>query len=621
MLRMINSFSFWALVSFTTLLALQASPVTGEVVAFLAGAIWCGFAAHAFLLGLFVEGALGRLPRFLMIIPIGVYGGYYVMYVEQGREIEAKDAQLQMSNPSMVLQFDPAVHSLVVPSRQAEHLATHYDVAATYELNPNFQPTGYMSHRLLDEAQCSSARGAQARLHAERVSPALVGNLVGPVEFEGGPHDERFVPGVCVLNFPEQPPLQQIVVTRRGDQAITDGERAIIDQFVDFSLNGQVFATYRTASVWRLPAFPIMFVIGCGPKIRADRSCVADLEPKTYELIDGTPKGVDKRLHDSPESIVLGLRKYAWTDYANFKGDSSWSALIDRIGRYPQEQADYKVERNAALLRQFVEFVQDTGVETTGKGAFLDIVYKGRTAPPSGMLGAILEKPEQLILLRDAIASRFVQLADANIIMNNHWFRLLESTLIELPRDSYATMADKQVSQMLDALGANRGWDYFEHLYLRMADAGPRALSFYEGELSKLRGRDRIPAVLAICRIGEANDDTRAVLRKEFLESSKSDSADDEVIMNSAVYVTLLKLGDPAAVDGYPTNFKREDVIGWYEAVRQQKGRTDIGPNNCNSWVRQGPRDAGWSRRLPSSLRPGLIYNSDAKAWTNAATN
>ena len=127
--------------------------------------------------------------------------------------------------------------------------------------------------------------------------------------------------------------------------------------------------------------------------------------------------------------------------------------------------------------------------------------------------------------------------------------------------------------------------------------------------------------MLAICRIGEANDDTRAVLRKEFLESSKSDSADDEVIMNSAVYVTLLKLGDPAAVDGYPTNFKREDVIGWYEAVRQQKGRTDIGPNNCNSWVRQGPRDAGWSRRLPSSLRPGLIYNSDAKAWTEAVTN
>jgi len=612
MLRMTNSFSLWALVAFIALLALQSSPVTGDTLMFLVGGVCCGFAAQAFLLGLFVEAALRRLPRFLMIIPIGAYGGYYVMYVQQGREIAAKAAQLQMSNPSLVLQFDPAVHSLVMLSGEAEHLATHYDVPATYELNANFQPEGYMSHRLLDQAQCARASGAQATLRAQGVSPALAGGLV-PIEFAGGPLNDRFIPGVCALNFPEKPPLQQIVVTRRGDDAIAARKRAIMEQFVDFSLNGHVFTTYRTASVWRLPALPAIFVIGCWPN-SGRRSCVADFEPKTYEVIDGTPEGVDKTLHDSPESILLGLRKYAWTDYANFKGGSRWSTLIDRIDHYPQEQADYKIEHNADLFRQFVEFVHDTGIETAGRGVFLN---RGKPAPPAGMPSAILDKPDQLIPLGNAIATRFIQLAKADIIINSQWLRLLERSLIELPRDSYATMPEQQVRQMLDALGSDRGWDYFRPLDLRMADAGPRTLSFYEGELSKLQGQDRVPAVLAICRIGEANDDTRATLRKEFIESSKSDWADGNVIINSSVYVTLLKLGDPA-VDAYPTNFKREDVIGWYDAVRRGKGRTDIGPNNCNSWTRPRAQDASWIRRLPSSLLPRLIYNSDEKAWNEA---
>jgi hypothetical protein len=623
MLRMTKSFSFWALVAVIALLALQASPGIGNVMMFLGGAILCGFAVQVFLLGLLVEGALGRLPRFVMIIPLGAYGGYYVMYVEQGREIAAKAAQLQMSNPSLVLQFDPAVHSLVMPSGQAEyratHLATHYDVPATYHLNPNF---GYIAHGLLDQAQCARARGAQASLRAQGVSPALAFGLVRSVDFGGGPLNDRYVPGVCGLSFPESPPLQQIVVTRRGDDAVWERKRAIIDQFIDFSLDGQVFATYRTASVWRLPALPTIFVIGCGPKPNSgQRVCIADFEPKTHEVIDGTPKGVDKTVRDSPESIVLGLRKYALTDYANFQGDGRWSTLIDRVGHYPQEQADYKREHNADLFSQFVEFVHDTGVETTGKGVFIDIVYKGKTAPPSGMPGAIFEKPEQLIPLRDAIANRFIELANAKIIMRNQWFKLLERSLVELPRESYASMPDQEVSRMLDALGSDRGWDYFRFLYLRMADAGPRTLRFYEGELSKWRGQDRVPAVLAICRIGEANDDARAILRKGLMESAKSEWADGAVIINSSMYVTLLKLGDPAAVDAYPTNFKREDVISWYDAVRQGKGRTDIGPNNCDSWARTGSRDARWIRRLPSSLRPGLIYSSDDKAWIEAATN
>jgi hypothetical protein len=182
-----------------------------------------------------------------------------------------------------------------------------------------------------------------------------------------------------------------------------------------------------------------------------------------------------------------------------------------------------------------------------------------------------------------------------------------------LPRDAYATMPDETVKQLLDTLASDRGWDYFSYLYIRMGDAGPRALSFYEQDLSRLQsqGRDAIPAILAICRIGEASEQAKAILRTKFIQSSKSDTYDDFVRINSAIFVTLLKLHDSTVVDAYPTNFRRDSIVSWYDAVRRGRGQTDIGPNNCRGW--------DWAQRhRPSSLQPGLVFEDSG--WTEART-
>lgn len=622
MSRVKRLFSFWAFVAFIALLALQWLPLPGIYLMFLGGALWCGLAVQAFLLGLLVEAALGSVPRFLIVVPLAAYGGYYFMYVKQGREIAAKAQQMQTSNPSLVRKFDPAVNSLVLPRDQAELLASRYDVPVTYETNPNFKPQGYISHRLLDAEQCAKARDVQAKLRAQKVFVAL--NLVVPVRFDQGYDNGSFrnpdvIKDACVLNFPETPPLPPLVVTHRGDDEIWKRKHEIMEQFVDFSLNGEIFATYATASVWRLSPFPLLF-IGCYLNdAKPSWDCFADFK-RNYEVIDGTPKTVDKAAFDTSASIVLGLRKYTRADYADFKADSGWSDLIGRIEDYPQDQVKFRAEQQAELFAQFADFVHDNGVETTGKGVFIDLVYKGKPAPPGGMNAAILEKPEQLIPLRDAIAARFVQLVQAKIGVNNGWFRLLDRSLVELPRESYVSMPDDEVSQILAALAANRGWDYFRSLYVRMADAGSRTLSFYESELSKLTLQRRVPLALspelAICRLGQAGEDTRAILRTEFIESAKSDKYVDNVVVNSAVFVTLLKLGDATAVDNYPVNYTRADVVGWYEAVRQKKGETDIGPNNCEGWKRPEFRDVHWRQRLPPALRPGLLYKD--KAWVEA---
>jgi len=617
--RLTSLFSVWALIAFAVLGLLQLFPYTGVILMVLGGALWCGLAVQAFLIGLGVEAALGRVPRFLLVVPLAAYAGYYVMYLQQTREIHAKAEQLRASNPSLVLPFDPTQHSLVLPQMHAQLVAGHYDVPMTYDANPNFKPEGFVSHRLLNRQQCTDATAAQARLRAQRSRAAF--GLVTQVRVEDGAITPTYIKDVCLLNFPEKPPLQQIVVTRRGDDAVWRRERGILEQTTDFSLDGKLFATYHTASVWRLSPFPLL-LIGCALNSGAPSwDCFANFN-HALEVINTTPDNVDSARYDLPESIVLGLRKYLPNDYVEFRGDGRWQAFIQQIDNYPQQQAEFDSDHKADLFSQFVEFVHDNAVETTGTGVFINIVYKGTVAPPGEMEPAVLAAPEKLIPLRDAIAARFLQLTRASIGVNNKWYRLLDKSLVALPRDSYASMPDDEVSQLLDALGSSRGWDYFRELYLRMTDAGPRTLSFYERELSRLQNRGASKSLvpeLAICRLGQADEPTKEILRKEFTDTSKTDRFDDPVEHNSAVFVTLLRLGDASVAQGAPAAFQREDVVGWYDAVRQGKGQTDVGPNNCNGWERSGFRDMNWWRRFPPPLRASLIYQD--KAWVEAKAN
>jgi hypothetical protein len=617
--RFKSLFSFWALIAFAALGLLQLFPYTGIFLMMLGGALWCGIAVHAFLIGLGAEAALGRVPRFLLVVPLAAYAAYYVMYLQQPIEIHAKTQQLRAANPSLVMPFDSARYSLVLPKLHAQLVAGHYEVPATYDAEPNFRPEEFVSHRLLNRQQCADAAAVQARLRAQRSRTAF--GLVMPVRVEDGALIPTYIKDVCLLNFPEKPPLQQIVVTRREDGAVWRRPRGILEQSTDFSLDGKVFATYRTASVWRLPPLPVLF-IGCGLNSGAPSwDCFADFN-RALEVINTTPENVDGARYDLPESIVLGLRKYVPNDYVEFKGDSRWQAFIEQIDSYPQQQTEFNSNRKVDLFSQFAEFVHDSSVETSGTGVFINIVYKGGVTPPAEMEGAVLERPEKLVPLRDAIVARFVQLTRTSIGVNNKWYRLLEKSLVALPREAYTDMPDDEVNELLDALGSSRGWDYFRELYLRVTDAGPRTLSFYERELAKLqngRASKSLAPELAICRLGQADEPTRELLRKKFAATSQTDKFDDPVDRNSAVYVTLLRLGDAAVVQGAPSGFQREDVVSWYDAVRQRKGQTEVGPNNCNGWGRSGFRDMNWWRRFPPSLRASLVYQD--KAWVEAKEN
>jgi hypothetical protein len=113
MRRITRLVSFWAFLLFAALVALQVFPYTGVFLMIVGAAFVTGLVLHVFLIALFVEAFVGRLPRYLIAIPIAAYSAYYAAFIQQTWKIAHKSAELRASNPGQVLKFDPDSQSLV----------------------------------------------------------------------------------------------------------------------------------------------------------------------------------------------------------------------------------------------------------------------------------------------------------------------------------------------------------------------------------------------------------------------------------------------------------------------------------------------------------------------------
>ena len=70
MRRITRLVSFWAFLLFAALVALQVFPYTGVFLMIVGAAFVTGLVLHVFLIALFVEAFVGRLPRYLIAIPM-----------------------------------------------------------------------------------------------------------------------------------------------------------------------------------------------------------------------------------------------------------------------------------------------------------------------------------------------------------------------------------------------------------------------------------------------------------------------------------------------------------------------------------------------------------------------
>ncbi len=552
----------WALIAFFALLALQAFPLTGIFLMLFGASLFAGLLAHAVLILMFIEAAIGAAPRILMIVPILAYGGYYAAYFEQGIEIARKSAELKATNPGRILDFAPDAYSLVLP--EAGQFVDSHAVSVAYEPNKNFQPEGYVSHRLMTSEECKGVRrDTQNKIFA-----------LGVI-FDGA-----IQRGVCDLRFPKRPPHKIVSIAKLGDQEIWKRKWTIGEDAYEASVDGAVIGRFRTASVGRLPLLP-MFGIGCGLVDNpASWSCGADFV-RAFTPIDSIPDKLDHARFDGPVSAMLGIAKYTTGDLQAFHG-------------YPS---------NADVMKQVGEIRQQTEDDVF---ATLDAIVKGEDRKLPVDLGyAIAQNPERLAAFAGGMAERFVALEQTPGDASRERLGIsaaLAAGMAALPRDSFDAISRRIFSVMRTPDGRKEAVRWFPTLYIRAADAGPDTLSFYKAQFAAndFKPNDRALPALALCRIGTADAEVVAEMKRRYSEAGDDATRGDGY--RTALFVALRKFGEQ---DFLQANHKSAspETASWFEAVLAGKGQTAIGPNNCM------PEEWPFADYLPAVMAPSLRYS------------
>ena len=522
-----RSGSTTALIALGILLALLAIPPLSFPLMVFGVPLLAGLLVHIALIAFAAEALTGRGPREFILIPILAYGGYYAVYAYEGYTIASKAAELRAANPGQVFTFDPSQHSLV--ASDALNFAQTHKVPVVYEPNPN-SPDQHLAYRLVARASCGTRGDSQGRV------------MWMSVRFE-----DKFQSGVCILRMPEAPRHKVVYATRRGDDEVWKRKTGIMVQSTDIIFDGAIVGVYRTASVWRLPRFPMM-AIGCGlsksPKWDCGVEFVRNLIP-----VDTVPNHVDRAAYDTPLSVMLGLRRYTAADLSNFKGYPQDTAPLARAAEEPA-----RVENEVfAVLQQLLD----------GQNP----------QPPHNMGYALALNPQRLAPLAGAMAKRFA--------------------IAALPRSAFSEIA----GTIFDLVHKPFVADRYRVLYLRAADAGVRTLDFYKQPILALPATPflRPLPVLAICRIGQADAETIAELKRRYLEPQP----DSFHGMKSILLVTLIKLGEEpfvrANIEMIPA--RQRD---WANAVLAGEGLTETGPNNCmgETW--------NWTSYLAPIMAPSL---------------
>jgi hypothetical protein len=552
----------WALIAFLALLALQAFPLIGIFLMLFGAALFAGLLAHAVLILMFVEAATGAAPRILMLVPILAYGGYYVAYFEQGTEIARKSAELKATNPGRILNFTADAYSLVLP--EAEQFVDSHAVPVVYEPNKNFQPERYVSHRLMTSEECNGVGiDAQNKIFALGVT------------FDGA-----FERGVCDLRFPERPPHKIVSIAKLGDQEIWKRKWTIGEDAIEASVDGAVIGRFRSASVWRLPSLP-MFGIGCGLIDNPPSwSCGADFV-RTSTAIAAIPDTLDSARFDGPVSVMLGIPRYAEKDLREFHG-------------YPE---------NANVLKQVGEIRQQSEDDVF---ATLEAIIKGEDRKLPVDLGyAIAQNPERLAAFAGGMAERFVALERTPGDASRERLAIsaaLATGMTALPRDSFDAISRRIFDVMRTPEGREEAVRWFPPLYIRAADAGPDTLSFYKAQFAAndFKPYDRALPALALCRIGAADAEVVAEMKRRYSEAGDDAAQGDGY--RTALFVALMKFGEQDFLRANH-NAASPETASWFEAVLANKGQTAAGPNNCM------PEEWPFAAYLPSVMAPSLRYS------------
>jgi hypothetical protein len=604
--KLLHSFSFLIGVALAALTALQLPPVPGVILMMFGAAYLAGLLAQAFLVSLFVEAAVGRIPRAFAVIPIVAYGAYYVAYFQESWQLQVAQRASQTETPEVALRFDPATQSLVVSGAAA--FVSRYDVPVAYEADPKVKLEGYEAYRLLPADQCAIA-------HASYAMPGLSRLL---------PRDPRNISNdhACVYATPERPPLPRITVVNRiaGDD-IWRRKPGIVETGVYVERDGKPVASYRTgAYAWRLTPFPQPY-IGCFLDDAAPAwRCAAGFARSLTKVgrVDAT-KG-DASVFAAVAGM-LGIREVPTIDgLLAPRPVAGLDALLQKLPKLqspqPAEQRSNFGERpgDDDLFAAFAGFLTSDAYPTIKWQDETLLVVDGSDSPSPELKDAVLRDPARLVALRDPMIAKLSAMHAHGVSRVSDWVRMVERALTIMPKAAFIAIPDDSLASLLqylrDSNGRKRGG-----LYVRAADAGKRALSFYSYDLTAhgpgWSGSDYPD--LAICRIGEIDDASRQGLRVGYLDflprPRDNGRLHAPLEFGAALFLSLLATGDEQFLRDHPFSGIDEFDRQWFELQLDGKGRVDGRPNNCQVIDSENQQD--------DPRGPGLTGNG--YQWTETA--
>jgi hypothetical protein len=239
--------------------------------------------------------------------------------------------------------------------------------------------------------------------------------------------------------------------------------------------------------------------------------------------------------------------------------------------------------------------------EDAAFGALRDII-SGRSPPLSWRTSFLIaSNPSRLAPFAAGMTKRFLDLSQigaVDIPGRLEQIRVLVAGIVALGSAEFATVQDL----LSDFAGKDNSIrDTYPLLYIRLADAGPKMYSIYRDQFlaQNATRRERLLAVIAICRIGQADRELIAAINSEWAKFDSGELKDNNY--QTALFVALLKLWQVSTVknSGRPTS---QISKGWYEAVLGGRGKTDAGPNNCMPM--EWPEDT----YVPGVLAPRLKW-------------
>lgn len=528
----------WTFILFSVaavLFLLQVLPMPGIYLMIFGAAFWTGLLLTAGLIAMGVEAHLRRIPRFLILVPIVVFGGYYGVAIWQRVEMFLVERQLQAENPSHAVMFDPAVHDLVVDD--AASFVRSSAIAAAFARASTSQPEGFVKTHAVENGSCAALKDAVARQPGRRVQVSQ--NIPR--------HSGEEMP--CFVAMPARPERQVIEIIDQPAAPVTwPGGIAISEHRM--SLNAQAIATYRTGRTRLLSLFPKAYV-GCALiSSKPAWECGATLLRVGYQL-DVAPGGIDRAHYPHVANILLGI-PVRQDGAGPFADGAILLASVEEDGK------------------KYADLVFDDLFATMDEADYM---------PPAHSDKILDRYPERLHGHGAELARAYASLLKVAIGNNNarpdgfaQRRGLLLRALSMLPYDEFRTAAP----DLVDAVVA---WRH-DPIYVRaaMPDAAYKDLyftAFRDSWAKRKQSHYQELEAIALCRIGNLPADIVDTIRSRYMEAG----VDPEGV-RQAYFLLLLKAGArKAAVAGLPP--PGEPARQWHDRILAGEGNGLLGPNNC----------------------------------------